>query len=293
MHGESPQTSPPQPAATAVTPDLIVTEIVPQPAWGLMDLAEIWRYRELLGTLARRDLAVRYRQTILGVTWVILQPLVMVTIMSLVFGRIGSLAGGSDVPYPLLALAGWLPWQMFARAMGDASLSLTNNVNLVTKVYFPRLLLPAAPLITSLVDFAVAMALLLIIMAGWGRWPTWQIVAIPGLVVLALAASLAVGLWLSALNAVYRDVRQMIPFLTQVWLLLSPVAYSARIVPERYQLLYGLNPMAGVIGGFRWALLGEPAPGRMLIASVASVVVLLVGGLWYFRRMEADLADVV
>jgi lipopolysaccharide transport system permease protein len=218
----------------------------------------------------------------------------MVTILTIIVSRVGGFAGQIQTPYPLLALAGWIAWQMFARGMGDSALSLTTNVNLVTKVYFPRILLPTAPLLTSLVDFAVALALLLGMMAIYGRVPSWPVIFVPAFAAMALLASLSIGLWLAALNAVYRDVRHMLPFLTQVWLLVSPVAYPHTLVPERYRLIYALNPMVGVIGGLRWALLGEPPPHwGMLAASLAATVLLLAGGLWYFHRTEADLADVV
>ncbi len=276
-----------------------ITLLRPRRGWQPMRLAELWRFRELLWFLAMRDIKVRYKQTVLGVGWAVLQPLFTMVVFSIFFGKLGKIPS-DGVPYPLFSLCALLPWQLFAYALTQASNSVVAEQNLITKVYFPRVIIPLASVLSGLVDFVIAFVLLLGMMAYYGIMgyavvaPGWRILAVPPLVILALAAAMAVGLWLSALNVQYRDFRYTIPFLTQLWLFVTPVAYPSSIVPEQWRLLYGLNPMAGVVEGFRWALLGKSEPpGPMLWASVASVAVLLVGGLFYFRRMERSFADVV
>ena len=276
-----------------------ITLLRPRRGWQPIRLAELWRFRELLWFLAMRDIKVRYKQTVLGVGWAVLQPLFTMIVFSIFFGKLGKIPS-DGIPYPLFSLCALLPWQLFAYALTQASNSVVAEQNLITKVYFPRLIIPLASVLSGLVDFVIAFVLLLGMMAYY--WyigyaivaPGWRILAVPPLVVLAIAAAMAVGLWLSALNVQYRDFRYTIPFLTPLWLFVTPVAYPSSLVPEQWRLLYGLNPMAGVVEGFRWALLGKAEPpGPMLWASVASVAVLLVGGLFYFRRMERSFADVI
>jgi lipopolysaccharide transport system permease protein len=265
----------------------------PRRGWQPVRLAELWRYRELLWFLAWRDIKVRYKQTVLGIGWAVLQPLFMMIVSSVIFGGLGKIPSG-ELPYPLFALCALLPWQLFAYALTQASNSVVAEQNLITKVYFPRLIIPLASILSALADFAIAFVLLLAMMAYYGAVPGWEVVTLPFFVLLALAAALAVGLWLSALNVQYRDFRYTITFLTQFWFFATPVVYPSSLIPEKWRLLYGLNPMAGVVEGFRWALLGKAEPpGPMLGVSVLSVAVLLVGGLYYFRRMERSFADVV
>jgi lipopolysaccharide transport system permease protein len=267
--------------------------IQPSAGWRALNLRELWRYRELLFFLTLRDIRLRYKQTALGVAWVVLQPLFTMLVFAVFFGALAGLPS-DGVPYPLFVMAALLPWQLFAYALTQSSASLVNEQRLITKVYFPRLIVPLASVLSGLVDFAVALGLLAAMMAWYEVGPGWALLAVPVFVVFALLAALAVGLWLSALNVRYRDVRYTIPFLTQFWMFLTPVAYPASLVPAAYRALYGLNPMTGVVEGLRWALLGTPAPDwQMLAVSAAVVVLLLAGGLLYFRRMEMSFADVV
>ena len=261
--------------------------------WQPVNLAEVWRYRELLWFLALRDIRVRYKQTALGVAWAVLQPLLTMAVFSVFFGKLGKMPS-DGLPYPVFTFCALLPWQLFANALGSASNSLVQNQNLITKVYFPRLVIPLAAAVAGLVDFGIAFVILLGLMAYYGIAPGPAIVLLPLFVLLALAASLAVGLFLSALNVRYRDVRYTLPFLTQFWLFVTPVAYPSSIVPEGWRWLYGLNPLAGVVEGFRWALLGNAnAPERVVVVSAVATVAGLVGALFYFRRVEASFADVV
>ncbi len=282
-----------------MTPDLEVTRIRPSGGWRAVNLAEVWRYRELLFFLTLRDIKLRYKQTALGVAWAVLQPLLTMAVFTVFFGKLGGLPSDGQ-PYALFVLAALLPWQLFAYALTQSSNSLVAEQRLITKVYFPRLIVPVASVLSGLVDFLVAFALFLVLVAlgplmGWFEVaPTLAVLTIPVFVVFAVLTALAAGLWLSALNVQYRDVRYTIPFLTQFWMFLTPVAYPASLVPEQYRPLYGLNPMAGVIEGFRWALLGTDAPDWGLMAvSAGAVVLLLAGGVFYFRRMEKHFADVV
>jgi lipopolysaccharide transport system permease protein len=278
---------------------LEVIRIRPSRGWRAIDLRELWRYRELLWFLTLRDVKLRYKQTVLGVAWAVIQPLFTMGVFTVFFGNLGKLPSDGK-PYALFVLAALIPWQLFAYALTQSSNSLVTEQRLITKVYFPRLIVPVASVLSGLVDFLVAFALLLVTMAvgpllGWGRVaPTWAMLTLPAFVLFAVLTAMAVGLWLSALNVRYRDVRYTIPFLTQFWMFLTPVAYPASLVPPAYRPLYGLNPMAGVVEGFRWALLGTDAPDWGLMAvSVGVVVALLVGGVLYFRRMEKTFADVV
>jgi len=267
--------------------------IRPQTGWTAAGLKELWEYRELLYFLTWRDIKVRYKQTVLGAAWAIIQPFFMMVVFSLFFGYLAKVPS-DGIPYPIFAYCALLPWQLFAHALTESSNSLVANERLITKVYFPRLVVPISAVLGGLLDFAIAFVILLLMMAYYGVRPTWAIVTLPAFLLLAMLTALGVGLWLSALNVKYRDVRYTISFLIQFWLFATPVAYSASIVPARWRALYGLNPMAGVVEGFRWALLGKSeGPGALLAVSVAVVILILIGGLYYFRRMEAEFADVV
>jgi len=257
------------------------------------DFGELWAYRELLLFLAWREVRVRYKQSALGIAWVLIQPLITMVLFSVVFGRLAHLPSGA-LPYPLFVLSGLLPWQLFASSLTRAGGSLVQNANLLTKVYFPRLIIPLAAAIAGLVDFAISLILLVAVLIYYGVRPGWQMLALPLFVMLALLAAIAIGLWLSALNVRYRDIQVGLPFLIQIWFFATPVAYSASLVGGGLtRLLYDLNPMASVIQGFRWSLTGGPAPGIQLLGSTALLLAILIGGLIYFRRAEKTFADVV
>jgi lipopolysaccharide transport system permease protein len=277
-------------SAQAPTPTVVI-----QPGRGLWDLglAALWEYRELLYFLVWRDVKIRYKQTALGVAWAVLQPVLMMAIFTVVFSRLARVPS-EGLPYPLFAFVGLLPWTCFAEALSRGSVSVASEAQLIRKIYFPRLLIPLAGVVAPLVDFGIAFILLLGMMIWYGVVPTVSLLALPGFLLFAVATSLAVSLWLSALNAKYRDVKHTIPFLVQIWLFASPVAYPVSMVPEAWRTLYSLNPMAGVIEGFRWALLGKQSPDFALMAVSAGVVaILLLGGLVYFRHMERSFADVI
>ena len=274
-------------------PAVEITLIRPASSWASIGLKEIWEYRELLYFLVWRDVKVRYKQTVLGAVWAIIQPFFLMAVFSLFFGRLAGVPS-DGIPYPIFTYCALLPWQLFAHALGESSNSLIANERLITKVYFPRLVVPIAAVLGGLVDFAVAFVILLAMMAYYSIVPTWAIVTLPAFILLAIITALGVGLWLSALNVQYRDVRYTIPFLIQVWLFVTPVVYPSSIIPEAWRPLYGLNPMAGVVEGFRWALLGKThPPGALLAVSVLAVSLIFIGGLYYFRRMEQEFADVV
>jgi homopolymeric O-antigen transport system permease protein len=267
--------------------------IEPASRWPSIGLREVWDYRELLYFLTWRDIKVRYKQTALGAAWAVIQPLFMMLVFSLFFGHLARVPS-DGLPYTVFTFCALLPWQLFAHALTESSNSLVGSQNLITKVYFPRLIVPISAVLGGLVDFAIAFLILLGMMLLYGIVPGWQIVALPGLVLLAVMTALSVGLWLSALNVQYRDVRYTINFLVQFWLFATPVAYPSSIVPAKWRALYGLNPMVGVVDGFRWALLGKPdSPGVLLLVSIIVVFALLVGGLYYFRRLEQQFADIV
>lgn len=274
-------------------PKEMVLILRPTRGWGSLNLKDLWTYRELIYFLTWRDLKVRYKQTVLGAAWAILQPLLSMVVFSIFFG--GLLRVSSDnVPYPIFSYTALLPWGMFSKALSDAGRSLVMNRNMLTKVYFPRLVVPIASVLASLVDFAIAFVVLLGMMWYFKIMPTSTIWTLPLFLLLALITALGVGLWLSAMNVVYRDVGYILPFLTQFWFYLTPVVYPASKVPEAWRLIYALNPMVGVVEGFRWALLTTPtAPGPMLLVSTAIALLLLVSGLFYFRRMERVFADMV
>jgi lipopolysaccharide transport system permease protein len=270
-------------------------EIIIQPAggWISVNLDEVWEYRELLYFLTWRDIKVRYKQTMIGAAWAIIQPFFMMVVFSLFFGHLAKVPS-DGIPYPIFVSCALLPWQLFAHALGESSNSLVANERLITKVYFPRLVIPIAAVCGGLVDFAISFVVLLGLMAYYGVVPGVAIVTLPLFVLLTVLTALAVGLWLSALNVQYRDVRYTLGFLTQFWLFATPVAYPSSLVPEPWRPLYGLNPMAGVVEGFRWALLGKAeSPGILLGVSTVVVLLVLVGGLHYFTRMEEAFADLV
>ena len=279
-------------AEPADAEDLVV--IGPRPKWLPIDPIELWRYRELLWFLTLRDIQIRYKQTLLGALWALLQPLLTMVIFSVFFGRLAGIPADEGIPYPLFTLCALLPWQLFAHAVGVASNSLAGSERLITKVYFPRLILPLASMLSSVIDFCVALALFLAISLYYGAVPPWRFVLLPVLIVFALAAAFSIGVWLAAWNVRYRDVRYVLPFLTQIWLLATPVAYSSSIVPDEWRPLYNLNPMVGVVDGFRWALLDRAhVPDPTIWLSAAVVLVLLIGGLYYFRWTESSFADVI
>jgi len=270
----------------------IVVRRQARPGWAAIDFAELWRYRELVIFYAIRDIKVRYKQTLLGASWAILQPVLTMVVFSIFFGHLAGVPS-DGIPYPLFAYCGLVPWQLFAYALTQSSNRIVEDAGVITKVYFPRLIVPLASVIAGLVDFAIAFGVLAVMMFYYGVTPGWAMLTLPLFTLLALMAALAVGLWLSALNVRYRDVRYTIPFLTQFWLFVTPVAYSSSLVPLKWQALYGINPMAGVVNGFRWALLGTTPPGPILFVSVAATAVLLIGGLYFFRRMEKSFADII
>lgn len=268
------------------------THIAPPARWTPINLKELWDYRELLTTFTWRDVKIRYKQTALGFLWAVLQPLLMMLIFTVFFGRLAKMPS-DGIPYPLFVLAALLPWTLFAEGITRSASGMIANAHIMTKVYFPRLIMPLAGVLSPLVDFLFSFAILIIFMAFFGFVPTLNVIFLPLFILLALATSLGIGLWLSALNVKYRDFQYTIPFMIQLGLFASPVVYPASLVPEPYRFLYGLNPMAGVIEGFRWALLGTQVPGAMILVSVGMVLVLLVSGAFYFRRMEQYYADVV
>jgi len=266
--------------------------IRPSRGWVSLNLRDLWEYRELLYFLVWRDVKVRYKQTVLGAAWAILQPFLTMVVFSVFFGRLAKVPS-DGIPYPVFAYTALLPWQLFAHALNESGNSLVTNQQLIKKIYFPRLVIPISAVLAGMVDFGIAFLVLLGMMYYYGVVPTAAALTLPLFILLAIATALAIGLWLSALNVQYRDVRYALPFLTQFWLFATPIAYSSTLVPERWRPLYGLNPMAGVVEGFRWALLGKGGVGPILIVSVLAVILLLLGGLVYFRRMEKTFADVV
>jgi lipopolysaccharide transport system permease protein len=276
-----------------VTDSPVPTLIIRPPRkWVPVDLHELWNYRELLASFTMRDIKIRYKQTALGFLWAIIQPLFMMLIFTIIFGGFAKIPS-EGIPYPLFSFAALLPWMLFSEGLTRSTMSMVANSNIMTKVYFPRLIMPISGILSPLVDFAVSISILVLMMAYYGFVPTINIVFLPLFILLALATSLGVGLWLSALNVKYRDFQYTVPFIIQLWMYASPVVYPASMIPEAIRPLYGLNPMAGVIEGFRWALLGTEVPGPMIFVSVGVVVVLLVSGMFYFRRMEQYYADIV
>jgi lipopolysaccharide transport system permease protein len=278
------------PATTTEVPTIVIR---PSSGWIGLKLREIWEYRELLYFLIWRDLKVRYKQTALGAAWAVIQPFFSMVVFSLFFGRLAKMPS-DGIPYPIFAYAGLVPWTFFSRGLTQSSNSLVDSANLIRKVYFPRLTIPISDVLSGLVDFAIAFVVLIAMMLYYGVPISGRIVWLPAFLLLALVSALAVGLWLSVLNVEYRDVKYTVPFLTQFWMFATPIVYPSSLLKGKWRILFGLNPMVGVVEGFRWSLLGaKNSPGPMIIASSAAAVVLLIGGAFYFRRMEKTFADVV
>lgn len=270
-----------------------VLRIEPSLGWVSLRLHELWEYRELLYFLTWRDIKVRYKQTVLGAAWAIIQPFFTMVIFSIFFGRLAQIPS-DGIPYPIFAYAALVPWTFFANGLTQSSNSLVNSANLLKKVYFPRLVIPLSSVLSGVVDFVLAFIVLLGMILFYGIVPTANVLWLPFLLLLAFVTSLGVGLWFSAMNVQFRDVRYTIPFLTQFWLFATPIAYPSSLLSESWRIFYGLNPMVGVVEGFRWALLGtETAPGPMILVSSCAAMIILVGGAFYFRRMERTFADVV
>ena len=273
--------------------DIQVMRIAPSRGWVALQLKEVWAYRELLYFMIWRDVKVRYKQTALGAAWAIIQPVFTMIVFSLFFGRLGKIPS-DGIPYPLFSYAALVPWTFFSHGLSQASNSLVGSGNLIKKVYFPRLSIPIAAVTSGLIDFALAFSVLLGMMLYYGIVPTGNVIWLPLLLLLTLITSLGVSLWLSALNVQFRDVRHAIPFLTQCWLFATPIAYPSSLLSEPWRTLYSINPMVGVVEGFRWALLGaETAPGPMVIVSALAALAILVSGTFYFRRLEKTFADVI
>jgi lipopolysaccharide transport system permease protein len=273
--------------------DVPLLRIAPSTGWVSLKLHELWEYRELLYFLVWRDIKVRYKQTVLGVAWAIIQPFLTMVVFSVFFGRLAKIPS-DGVPYPVFSYAALVPWTFFAHGLTQASNSIVGSSNLIKKIYFPRLAVPISSVTSGVVDFVLAFTVLLGMMFYYGIVPTVNLLWTPLLLLLALVTSLGVGFWLSALNVQFRDVRYTVPFLTQLWLFATPVAYPSSLLPEPWRTLYGLNPMVGVVEGFRWALLGtDTAPGPIIIVSALISLVLLVGGAFYFRHLERTFADLV
>ena len=270
-----------------------VIRIEPTKGWVALQLKELWAYRELLYFLIWRDVKVRYKQTALGAAWAIIQPVFTMIVFSLFFGRLAKVPS-DGIPYPIFAYAALVPWTFFSYGLSQASNSLVGSSNLLKKVYFPRLSVPIASVLSGLIDFLIAFIVLLGMLLYYGIHPTLNVIWLPFLLLLTVITSLGVSLWLSALNVHFRDVRHVLPFLTQFWLFATPIAYPSSLLSEQWRTLYSINPMVGVVEGFRWALLGvETTPGPMLIVSSLVALALLVGGVFYFRRLEKTFADVL
>jgi lipopolysaccharide transport system permease protein len=282
----------PTPAQLPPEPARIPLTITSDRSWSRLRFREIWEYRELLGFLALRDIKVRYKQTVFGIAWALIQPLFTMLVFSLFFGRLAKMPS-DGVPYPIFCYAALVPWSFFAGAVSHAADSMVASANLISKVYFPRIIMPLAVMLSGLVDFLVAFTLVIGLMAYYHLVPTLQIIWLPALLLLAVVTALGVGLWLSALNVQFRDVRYTLPFLVQFWLFVTPVAYPSSLLPEPWRTLYGINPMAGVVEGFRWALLGTAAPGPIIAVSALFALIFLITGLLYFQRMESIFADII
>jgi lipopolysaccharide transport system permease protein len=278
-----------------ITNETAAQTVILKPAkgWLGIDLKELWRYRELIYFLTWRDIKVRYKQAVLGIAWAVLQPLVTALVSTFVFSRGLNVDSGS-LPYPLFVLSAYLPWHLFANSLTKSSGSLVGNANLITKVYFPRIIIPLSTVLASLVDFAISLVILLVAMLYYKVAVSWSILWIIPFSLLAIMSALAVGFWFSALNVQYRDVQQMLPFITQTWMYITPILYPINVPSGGVlQIIYNLNPMVGVVQGFRWALFGGAPPDMSLLISVIAVLVLFISGLFFFRRMEKTFADVV
>ena len=282
-----------QAAVAAKPPVYPVLRIEARRGWLALDLGELWAYRDLIYFFVWRDIKVRYKQTVIGAAWAILQPVLTMLVFSLFFGKLAKIPS-QGLPYPIFYYTALLPWNYFASAMQGATNIVVENQRVITKIYFPRVVLPISSILSGLVDFAISFTVFLALMAWYRMAPTRAVIWLPAFLLLAVLTALGVGLWLSALNALYRDVRYVVPFLVQFWLFASPVAYPSSLVPAKWRWLYGLNPMAGVIEGFRWALTGHGDPPSILLAaSSAAVVLLVLSGLVYYHAMEGTIADVV
>jgi lipopolysaccharide transport system permease protein len=278
--------------ATLAHSPVPVLRITPPTRWWVVPFAELWDFRELIYFFVWRDVKIRYKQTAIGAAWAVLQPFLMMLIFSLFFGRLGNL-GSDGLPYPIFYYSALLPWMYFASALQNSTNTIVENQRLITKVYFPRLTLPLSSVLSGLVDFGVSFLMFVVLMIYYRIQPTAALLWFPAFLLLAILLALGVGLWLSAMNAIYRDVRYVLPFLVQFWLFASPVVYPSSRVPEKWRWLYGLNPMAGVIEGFRWSLTGRGTPPtHLLFFSSAMVVVVLLSGVAYFQKMETTMADV-
>ncbi|MEM1552641.1 MAG: ABC transporter permease [Candidatus Bathyarchaeia archaeon] len=274
----------------AISPVIIIR---PPSRWVPLNFKELWEYRELLYFFIWRDIKVRYKQTVIGAAWAIIQPFMTMVVFSLFFGKLAKIPS-HGIPYPIFYYSALLPWTYFSGALTNITNAVVSYQGVIKKVYFPRMILPLSAAMSGLVDFGLAFIVLLGMMVYYSIIPSWNVLLLPGFLLLALITALGVGLWLSALNAIYRDVRYAVPFLIQLWMFASPVAYPSTLVPQKWQSLYGLNPMTGVIEGFRWVLTGQgQPPTAMLFVSVAVVILVLIGGLFYFRRMEGVMADLV
>jgi lipopolysaccharide transport system permease protein len=276
-----------------VSAEVPVTVIAPSKGWVALRLGALWRFRELLYFLIWRDVKVRYKQTVLGAAWAVLQPLLTMVIFSIFFGKLARMPS-DGVPYPLFAYVALVPWTFFANGLTLSSGSLIANQGLLRKVYFPRLVIPISAVASGLIDFGIALIVLIGMIAWYGITPTSHVVWLVPLILLALVTALGVGLWFSALNVLYRDIQYIVPFLVQVWLYTTPIVYPSSLVPPRWRTLYAINPMVGVVEGFRWALLGTgTAPGPVILVSAMAALTILVGGLFFFRRMEKSFSDAV
>jgi lipopolysaccharide transport system permease protein len=270
-----------------------VMRITPPTRWWILPFGELWDFRELIYFFVWRDIKIRYKQTAIGAAWAVLQPLLTMLIFSLFFGKLAHIPS-EGLPYPIFYYSALLPWMYFAAALQNATNTSVENQRVITKVYFPRLTLPLTSVLSGLVDFGVSFLMFVVLMIYYGIRPTAAAIWFPAFILLAVLTALGVGLWLSALNALYRDVRYVLPFLVQFWMFASPVAYPATLVPQKWRWLYGLNPMAGVIEGVRWSLTGHTSPpGRLIFVSTGAVLVLLVSGIAYFQKVETTVADVV
>lgn len=267
--------------------------IRPSRGWAPLDLSSMWEYRELFYFLIWRDIKVRYRQTVLGAAWAVIQPFFTMVVFSIFFGKFAGIPS-DGIPYPIFSFAALVPWTFFANGLSQSANSLVGSANLIQKVYFPRMIIPIAGVLGGIVDFVLSFLVLMGMMLFYGIVPTYNIIWLPLLLLLSLGIALGVGLWMSALNAEYRDVRYILSFIIQFWMLATPIAYPSSLIPEPWRTFYGINPMVGVVEGFRWALLGtDTAPGPMIILSSATTLCILTAGAFYFRRMEKNFADVV
>jgi len=280
-------------SGTYIPEDIPVIRIEPSRGWVSLKLKELWDYKELLYFLMWRDVKVRYKQTVLGAAWAIIQPFFTMIVFSLFFGKLAKIPS-DGIPYPIFSYAALVPWTFFANGLGKASNSLVGSSNLIKKIYFPRLAIPIASVLSGVIDFVLAFTVLIGMMFYYGFVPTFNVIWLPFLLVLSFCTSLGVSLWLSTMNVQFRDVQYIMPFITQLWLFATPIAYPSSLLSEPWRTLYGINPMVGVVEGFRWALLGtNTAPGPIVIVSTLVAIILLVSGALYFRRMEKTFADVV